>query len=636
MIGFKYKDGFLYYYNNNISKLVRMDTATGAVEPYGNYDSEKLDATFALGFTEDDTLTLANTDGSLSLATSDGKVESIGRINYQLNEEGIETIINHYLYVNGKHYVTDGRYFDAIYEYDHGNLERIIDVSHLLNLDTEKDYDYYSYVLNGGIAASDNGNGKIIITFLDTLFYTTDMDQFIFMDDISSFKIPSSIKTMGLIKFLAHYLMYGFGLISFILLFGSILKWRLSLRSKLFIIIIPLSLLGIIFVSYYEMHTIEKDFKEQQYEEYDAISSFYRNQIDSDTLCSIKSLDDTDQLEQIRQNLMANLEADSDWTNRVNINVYRYFDNDVHLLLYSTTTDCLFISSFLLDFDTIKPYRVGDTDTYHYETSGIQSTYLDSITFLRDNNGEIYGFVDVYGDMNQLKISENQMKKKVLLITIILGVISTGVNEMANQIEFLFNEQEEFTTQVIETLVGTIDAKDKYTNGHSILVAKYSKMIAEKLGKSHEECKQIYYVGLLHDIGKIGVPDEIINKTARLTDEEFAIIKTHPDVGYKLLRNLTKIENVSIGAHYHHERFDGRGYPEGLKGEEIPEIARIIAVADTYDAMTSNRSYRTAMSQEKVRGELEKGKGTQFDAKFAEVMLEIDLEIADTIYADTK
>ena len=101
----------------------------------------------------------------------------------------------------------------------------------------------------------------------------------------------------------------------------------------------------------------------------------------------------------------------------------------------------------------------------------------------------------------------------------------------------------------------------------------------------------------------------------------------------QLLKKLTKIENISIGAHYHHERFDGRGYPEGLKGEEIPEIARIIAVADTYDAMTSNRSYRNAMSQEKVRSELEKGRGTQFDARFADIMLEIDVEIQELIYS---
>lgn len=679
--GFKCQEGYLYYYNENISSFVRMDTSSGQVETYGAYDSEKIDDSFMLGFTEDDTITLAYIDGTLALGYPDGSYEETGRVNYQLSEEGTETIVNQYLYFAGRHFVTDGRYFDTIFEYTDGQLEKLIDISDMLQLDAMLVYDYYYNALNGGIVANNNGNGMLVITFADNLYYTSDMEEIFMMEPADTYKVPSSIYFKGWMKFIAKYLMYLLGLIGLILVCGSIMKWRLSLRSKLFIIIMPITLGGIILVSYYEMNTIEKDFKEQQYEEYDAISSFYRNQIDSDTILSIESLDDADKLEEVRQTLMKNMEAGAAWTDSVNINVYRYFDNNVHLLLYSTTTDCLFVSSFLFDFDTKEQYRLPDSDTYHYETQGIATTYLDSITYLRDENNEIYGFIDVYGNLDKLQISQNQIKQKVVFIIIVLGlilgvllyifayyivrhlrmtsktvgdiaqgnfnarvekltkdelgVIGTGVNDMADKIESLFEEQEEFSTQVIETLVGTIDAKDKYTNGHSIRVAKYSKMIAQKLGKSPEECRQIYYVGLLHDIGKIGVPDEIINKTSRLTDEEFAIIKTHPDIGYNLLCKLTKIENVSIGAHYHHERYDGRGYPEGLKGEEIPEIARIIAVADTYDAMTSNRSYRKAMTQEKVRGEIEKGKGTQFDPQFADKMLDIDLEIAEIIYENT-
>ncbi len=128
-------------------------------------------------------------------------------------------------------------------------------------------------------------------------------------------------------------------------------------------------------------------------------------------------------------------------------------------------------------------------------------------------------------------------------------------------------------------------------------------------------------MGLLHDVGKIGVPDEIINKTSRLTDDEFAQIKKHLVVGEKILKNIKEMPQLSFGARWHHERIDGRGYPDGLKGDEIPEQARIIAVADAYDAMTSNRSYRELMAQEKVRGEIERGKGAQFDEKFADIML---------------
>ena len=148
-------------------------------------------------------------------------------------------------------------------------------------------------------------------------------------------------------------------------------------------------------------------------------------------------------------------------------------------------------------------------------------------------------------------------------------------------------------------------------------------MIAELVGKDVKERQNIYLAGLLHDVGKIGIPENIINKDSKLTDEEYAIIKTHPVIGNQILQKIKKNPDLSIGAHYHHERYDGRGYPEGLKGEEIPEIARIIAVADAYDAMTSKRSYRDILPQEVVRNEIVKGKGTQFDPAFAEIMLSL-------------
>ena len=182
---------------------------------------------------------------------------------------------------------------------------------------------------------------------------------------------------------------------------------------------------------------------------------------------------------------------------------------------------------------------------------------------------------------------------------------------------------ERLSIQMINALANTIDAKDSYTNGHSTRVAKYSVMIAKKMGYDKEQINLVEYTALLHDIGKIGVPREIINKPSRLTDDEYEIIKTHPAIGSKTLEGITEIPDIAIGARYHHERFDGRGYPDGLTGTDIPEIARIIGVADAYDAMTSNRSYRELLSQEIVRGEIEKGKGTQFDPDIADVMLSI-------------
>ena len=181
----------------------------------------------------------------------------------------------------------------------------------------------------------------------------------------------------------------------------------------------------------------------------------------------------------------------------------------------------------------------------------------------------------------------------------------------------------ELSVEVMEALAHTIDAKDEYTKGHSIRVAKYSRMIANRMGLPEERCESIYYMGLLHDLGKIGVPNEIINKPGRLTEEEYDIIKTHPGMGSSILGEIKTRPDLVIGARWHHERYDGTGYPDHKKGEEIPLEARIIAVADTYDAMTSNRSYRHYLSQDRVREELEKNIGTQFDGKVARTMIAI-------------
>ncbi|MCR5092357.1 MAG: HD-GYP domain-containing protein [Lachnospiraceae bacterium] len=181
--------------------------------------------------------------------------------------------------------------------------------------------------------------------------------------------------------------------------------------------------------------------------------------------------------------------------------------------------------------------------------------------------------------------------------------------------------------QTAEALASAIDAKDTYTNGHSRRVAEYSEKIARSAGKSEEECEKVYFAALLHDVGKIGVPIDILTKKGRLTDEEFEAIKEHPVAGGQILSKIKNSPWLGLGANYHHERYNGKGYPEGRKGEDIPEIARIIAVADAYDAMTSNRSYRNAIPQHIVREELVKGIGTQFDPVFARIMIHmIDLD----------
>lgn len=192
---------------------------------------------------------------------------------------------------------------------------------------------------------------------------------------------------------------------------------------------------------------------------------------------------------------------------------------------------------------------------------------------------------------------------------------------LSQEVEKKTEENEKLFIHVVCSLAEAIDAKDTYTNGHSGRVAEYSREIARRYGYSEKEQGNIYMMGILHDVGKIGVPDEVINKNGKLTDEEFAMIKKHPGMGAKILSNIKEMPSLVTGARWHHERYGGGGYPDGLSGIDIPEEARIIAVADAYDAMSSRRSYRDVLPQEVVRGEIEKGKGTQFDPQFADIML---------------
>ena len=178
-------------------------------------------------------------------------------------------------------------------------------------------------------------------------------------------------------------------------------------------------------------------------------------------------------------------------------------------------------------------------------------------------------------------------------------------------------------SEMVQALVSTVDAKDEYTNGHSNRVADYSVMLAKELGKSKQEQELIYDMALLHDIGKVGIPDRVLKKPARLTDEEYKLIKEHTVIGAGILENVKSLPHLGDGARWHHERYDGTGYPDGLKGSEIPEYARIICVADAYDAMTSIRAYSDIRPQKTVRHEIEKGAGSQFDPAIAEAMLRL-------------
>ncbi|MCR5608336.1 MAG: HD domain-containing protein [Lachnospiraceae bacterium] len=224
----------------------------------------------------------------------------------------------------------------------------------------------------------------------------------------------------------------------------------------------------------------------------------------------------------------------------------------------------------------------------------------------------------------------NEIPMLIGLFGLLIMVVLQQIEDIRKTREVLRNEihrknveKEHMLINIVETLAGTIDAKDQYTKGHSSRVADYAREIAKRAGYNETELNDLYIMGLLHDIGKIGIPDTIINKNGKLTKEEYDMMKKHPVIGSRILQNMKEKTGMDIGARSHHERYDGNGYPDGISGKEIPEQARIIAVADAYDAMTSYRSYRDPMTQERVRKEIENGRGTQFDPYFAKIMLEM-------------
>lgn len=193
----------------------------------------------------------------------------------------------------------------------------------------------------------------------------------------------------------------------------------------------------------------------------------------------------------------------------------------------------------------------------------------------------------------------------------------------------LYEEQQSFFLGTLEALTSAIDAKDPYTCGHSQRVSELSVRLARLAGLSPTQCETVRISGLVHDLGKIGVPERVLLKTSRLTDEEFGLVKLHPGIGHRILRGISLFDEALPGVLHHHERWDGRGYPHGLSGEDIPLIARIIGVADAFDAMSSSRTYRAAMPREKVLLEIRQNAGTQFDPSLVPLFLSMDLSFYD-------
>ncbi|MCR5785627.1 MAG: HD domain-containing protein [Eubacterium sp.] len=211
----------------------------------------------------------------------------------------------------------------------------------------------------------------------------------------------------------------------------------------------------------------------------------------------------------------------------------------------------------------------------------------------------------------------------VILAAIVGWIMYLYFRRKARILERRNKERQTLINEMTHAFAKTIDMKDKYTNGHSERVAQYTKMIAEKMDFSESEVQSIYNIALLHDIGKISIPGSILNKPEALNDDEYVIMKSHAAKGYEALKDVTIQPDLAIGAGYHHERVDGKGYPNGLKGEEIPLIARIIAVADTFDAMYSTRPYRKKMELSEVIDRIRSAAGSQLDENIVKIFIEL-------------
>jgi len=216
--------------------------------------------------------------------------------------------------------------------------------------------------------------------------------------------------------------------------------------------------------------------------------------------------------------------------------------------------------------------------------------------------------------------------------TRVFDTVGAFVQSYLEVVSLLREKQRTFVGS-LRAITAAVDAKDSYTRGHSERVAHLAARLAGAAGLSEADIERIHIAGLMHDVGKIGVPEAVLCKAGKLSDEEFEAIKRHPRIGYEILRGIPQLADILPGVLWHHERYDGHGYPDGLSGEDIPEMARILALADTFDAMSSNRAYRPAMPREKVLEEIERVSGSQFDPRLATLFARLDFAEYDRMVA---
>lgn len=254
----------------------------------------------------------------------------------------------------------------------------------------------------------------------------------------------------------------------------------------------------------------------------------------------------------------------------------------------------------------------------------VAGEYPDIVKILLTGHLDVDAIVDSINDCHLYQYIVKPFDPEELKMTIDSGIKKF---DLVNSKSVILKDLRELFYKTIKLIASALDAKDPYTHGHSLRVTMYSLILAKHLNLDDTTLEEIETAGLLHDIGKIGIPQKILCKPGKLTDEEYEVMKSHPAQAEKMLMGIKKLTVVSNWLRTHHERWDGKGYPYGMKGEEIPISGRIIALADTYDAMTSTRSYRKALSHETAIEEIKRCAGTQFDPVLAELFIKCSDEI---------
>lgn len=273
----------------------------------------------------------------------------------------------------------------------------------------------------------------------------------------------------------------------------------------------------------------------------------------------------------------------------------------------------------------------GEVDTQETrDTFGWLMTRYEPVT---DESGKCVCYVGADLSMQGVRdyVSGYVLRIAVIAVIFLAGCILIGMRlyigtRRADQMDALIAQQardKALTREIIEAFAKVVDLKDSYTQGHSFRVARYTEMLAREMGCDEESVEKYRNIALMHDIGKVGVPDSVLNKPGKLTDEEFSLIKSHTSRGYDVLQTISLMPEIAIGARSHHERPDGRGYPQGLEGDEIPLVAQIIAVADCFDAMYSNRPYRSRMNFDRVVSIIREVSGAQLSEPVVEAFLRL-------------